>query len=148
MMLIAAAIVFTADAKIVRGYNCQTESGDVSLKIDSIDFRSDLARVYGTLIGKPHTSFRIDKMMLSGLMSPKGVHWTDAEGIDMNRWFQWEDNGKIAVEIDFPPLREASTAVITISGPKGKAVWNVSKIAAKKQCSNRKAETNKRHRKR
>ena len=81
MMLIAAAIVFTADAKIVRGYNCQTESGDVSLKIDSIDFRSDLARVYGTLIGKPHTSFRIDKMMLSGLMSPKGVHWTDRKSV-------------------------------------------------------------------
>ena len=50
---------------------------------------------------------------------------TDIDGIDMKRWFQWEDDNAIYVEIDFPPMKIQSEFTIMLSGPKGPSKWTI-----------------------
>ncbi len=58
-----------------------------------------LIRVKGTLIGDPHTSHRINAArLLAGNQSYVAI---DIDGIDFERYFQWEDEGTIPLEIDF-----------------------------------------------
>lgn len=77
----------------------------LSVKVDSVSLRPDLARVYGRLIGTPHTSDRIDNAVIES--GKKRYKATDIDGIDFKRYFQWEDEGVILVEIDFPPMKKA-----------------------------------------
>lgn len=108
------------DGKCLKVRNTRS-TGTPELKCDSVDFRSDLTRVYGKLIGIPHTSHRIDAVKLqSGVISA-----TDIDGVDFKRWFQWEDDGEIAVEIDFQPMKERSSLVIEATTPRGVAVWTI-----------------------
>ena len=114
---IMAAISFCSEAKIVKDYESASDS-TLSFQADSIDYRSDLTRVYGKLIGRPHTSNRIDGVSLTCLGS--AVTSTDIDGVDFQRYFQWEDNGQIPVEIDFPALKDTSEIQIlfmTVHGP-------------------------------
>lgn len=69
---------------------------DVVVKTDD-----NLARVCGNLVGMPHTSARIDSISLRGA---KGIAIAadDIDGVDFERYFQWEDDGIIPLEIDFP----------------------------------------------
>ncbi|MCC8038246.1 MAG: hypothetical protein LIP02_08975 [Bacteroidales bacterium] len=76
----------------------------MSLKIDSISQRADLTRVYCRIIGKPHTSDRIDAATLE--LKGGKVKATDIDGVDFKRYFQWEDDGVIVLEIDFPPIKK------------------------------------------
>lgn len=70
--------------------------------IDSIERRDDLTRVYVRYIGRPHTSDRIDSVTLSvGRIRYNGE---DIDGVDFKRYFQWEDEGVIPLEIDFGPM--------------------------------------------
>lgn len=110
------------------GYNVAVaEASPVGLEIDSIDFRSDLTRIYGKLIGTPHTSNRIDRLTLTaGTDAP--CTSTDIDGIDMKRWFQWEDSFRIPVEIDFPVLNPSVSGItIVADGPKGSSKWVVTR---------------------
>ncbi|MCC8175225.1 MAG: hypothetical protein LUC85_03770 [Bacteroidales bacterium] len=81
----------------------------LSLKIDSISQRADLTRVYCRIIGKPHTSDRIDGAVLE--LKGGKVKATDIDGVDFKRYFQWEDDGVIVLEIDFPPIKKKPTWV-------------------------------------
>ena len=39
----------------------------------------------------------------------------------MKRWFQWEDDGAIEVEIDFPAMKQLKSFTIISKGPKGES---------------------------
>lgn len=58
-----------------------------------------IIRVKGSLIGAPHTSHRINSARL--LIGKVSYEATDIDGIDFERYFQWEDDGIIPLEIDF-----------------------------------------------
>lgn len=118
--MIAASLI--ASAKVTRGYESHPEvANSLMLRVDSIDYRSDLTRVYSTLEGRPHTSNRIDKATFAGQQA------TDIEGVDFQRYFQWEDDGQIPVEIDFPAMRRAEKATLTLDTPRGQSVIFVRK---------------------
>lgn len=124
----AALAVVTSCAAASRIERRFTASADtqvpgISLVVDSIDYRGDLTRVYGRIIGRPHTSNRIDSLYLT----PAGgavLEATDIDGVDMRRYFQWEDNGEIGLEIDFPAIKkrpaEMEMRAVTVKGP---VVW-------------------------
>lgn len=125
------AAVATLSAATLKGYSSQKTSGLYELIVDSIGYRTDLTRIYGKLKGRPHTSDRIDRLSIT----PTGgrmVYMTDIDGVDVKRWFQWEDDGIIEVEIDFPPMKAIKGAVIKAEGPKGTGSWTITGKAAPK----------------
>ncbi len=94
------------------------KSGFITFKVEAIDYRPDLIRIYGSLDGRPHTSDRIDNLILV-TADGRRIIATDIEGIDFKRWFQWEDDGSIPVEIDFPPMDVQQRFTLKSTGPKG-----------------------------
>ena len=122
------AVIIPAElvARELENYSIEASKsgGQIGFKIEKIDYRDDLTRVYGFLIGKPHTSGRIDEMIFVASTGEK-LDATDIDGIDMKRWFQWEDDNAIYVEIDFPPMRIQSEFTIMLSGPKGPSKWTI-----------------------
>lgn len=104
------------------GMNAQTKEllnakNELRIEVDSVDFRKDVTRVYGRLLGRPHTAQRIDRIT----MHTPGVVLAanEIDGVDFERYFQWEDSGVIPVEIDFQPSTAADTIeleIITVYG--------------------------------
>lgn len=121
-------VVMPADlvARELENYliDASKSGGQIGFKIEKIDYRDDLTRVYGFLIGKPHTSGRIDEMIFVASTGEKQGA-TDMDGVDMKRWFQWEEDNAIYVEIDFPPMKIQSEFTIMLSGPKGPSKWTI-----------------------
>lgn len=113
ILFILAVTTLACAAKIKRdiNYTCLPEK---VMQIDSIDYRSDLTRVYGKLIGTPHTSNCITE--ISGA--------TDIDGVDFKRWYQFEDDGIIDIEIDFPPMPANAPFVINAVTKRGN--WKIS----------------------
>lgn len=88
--------------------------------VDSIDCRSELTRVYCRYTGRPHTSDRIDAVTL--VTEERRLPGTDIDGVDFKRYFQWEEDGIINLEIDFAPVtgsdgRTWSLEFDTVRGP-------------------------------
>lgn len=108
--------VMVAQAHVERKYRTSS-SQHINLVIDSIDYRQDLTRLYGKLIGSPHTSQRIDALTLS--TANRTYTAVDIDGVDFKRWFQWEEDGIIAVEIDFDAMAPVKHGVITVNTPRG-----------------------------
>lgn len=110
-------------SKVVRNYTTES-AGATAAVIDSIDFRSDLTRVYARLKGTPHTSSRIDNITIqSGKTS---LVMNDLDGVDAERWFQWEDTPYIPIEIDFAPMKYSGDKVVfSVTGPRGISTWVV-----------------------
>ena len=102
-------------AERVKGFESHPSGNVLAMTVDSIDYRKDLTRVYGSLTGRPHTSARIDGATLDGM------ECTDIEGVDLNRYFQWEDEGSIGVEIDFPPVAPKRQGTIVLKTPRGES---------------------------
>lgn len=104
--LAASASVYALSA-IPTGSSCapvKSEKSPASVVIDSIAWREDLTRVYCRIIGRPHTSDRIDGVEMN---VPKRKYIADdIEGVDFKRYFQWEDEDAIELEIDFPAVKE------------------------------------------
>lgn len=118
-----AAVACTGYGGVTRGYTTAPAVSPcpVEFSVDSIDFRKDLTRVYGRLSGRPHTSCRIDAATLS---TPSGdLLANDIDGIDFERYFQWEDDGVILLEIDFAPAKEASA--IKFNTVRGEAAFTI-----------------------
>ncbi len=101
----------------------------LSFGVDSIDYRDDLTRIYGKIIGRPHTSNRIDYVKLIGAGMTAGT--TDIDGVDFKRYFQWEDDGTIPIEIDFPALKPTDELQIIFTTSKGSSTTTVKKIVRK-----------------
>ncbi len=104
------------NAKVIRNYTSQSDDKLV-FKVDSIDYRSDLTRVYGKLFGRPHTSNRIDgvTIMTTGTTSTSN----DIDGVDFHRYFQWEEEGSIPVELDFPAMKDSQGIQLIFDTPLG-----------------------------
>lgn len=119
-ILVALAASLPVSGRVVSGYR-STPTGALAVSVDSIDFRNDLTRLYGKLKGRPHTSHRIDGAALDSRPA------TDIDGVDFRRYFQWEDDGVIAVEIDFPPTKAAATMTLTLSTVRGPAKTEIRK---------------------
>lgn len=108
-------------AREVKGFaTAKGSTGNITFRVTSVDYRTDLTRVYGQFVGRPHTSERVDELLLI-LPNGKALRCNDIEGVDLKRWFQWEDNGSIDVELDFPPMREQSRFTLKSTGPKGES---------------------------
>lgn len=113
-----AAASCGAQAKIVKNY--KSHSDDVlTFQVDSIDFRKELTRVYGKVIGRPHTSHRIDGVTLN--INNQALVSDDIDGVDFKRYFQWEDDGFILLEIDFPATRPARNLNLNFNTVRGNA---------------------------
>lgn len=120
----------TFAARTVTLYEVSAPSTVLTLTVDSIDFRQDLTRLYGKLTGRPHTSHRVDAAtILSGKSSFAA---NDIDGVDFKRYFQWEDDGCIPVEIDFPAMRPFKAATIQLDTPRGNSLTSVRKSASRK----------------
>lgn len=119
--IIALCVVSPCEGKVFRHLDCKSE-GTVFVA-DSIDCRKDLTRLYGRLTGRPHTSERIDSVTIK--INGKIYVSNDIDGVDFKRWFQWEDEGEIPVEIDFPTLKLGKTATVEAFGPRGNSLWTL-----------------------
>lgn len=106
--------VGTTDAQQCHSINAVTckrttdASRQFRFDITEIIHKADdnLSRVCGNLSGTPHTSARIDSITLR---SPEGmVKANDIDGVDFERYFQWEDDGTIYIEIDFPGYKKTN----------------------------------------
>lgn len=115
-------VALSATAKTGSGYALDSNEsyGLITVVVSSVDYSSEVTRVKGALKGEPNTSNRIDELML---IAPSGdvYHAIDIDGIDMNRYFQWEGNGLIDVEIDFSPLEKMPFFNLLMKGPKGES---------------------------
>lgn len=89
------------------------QTPQMKVEIDSVDFRPDLTRVYCRAIGRPHTAHRIDAAEIRSIGVKAAA--SDIDGVDFNRYFQWEDSGVIPLEIDFPPMHESSTVQVGLT---------------------------------
>lgn len=108
--------VFAAQARTERHYRLTTAE-HLTIMVDSIDYRSDLTRMYVRFIGVPHTSQKLSGITIE--LDGKKYVANDIDGVDFDRWFQWEDDGVIPVEIDFPVTPELKKATVVISTAKG-----------------------------
>lgn len=118
-----AAVACTSYGEVVRHYRSEPAAADqpVEFTVDSIDFRKSLTRVYGRLTGRPHTSGRIDG---ATLVTDRGsLTATDIDGVDFERYYQFEDDGTIPLEIDFTPARKATA--VKLRTVRGEATINL-----------------------
>ncbi|MDE7125720.1 MAG: hypothetical protein K2O12_04485 [Muribaculaceae bacterium] len=79
------------------------------MEIDSVECRDDLTRVYCRIIGTPHTADRVDAVTL--LTEKSTYEAVDIDGVDFKRYFQWEDEGYVPLEIDFPVLMQKNGCI-------------------------------------
>lgn len=108
--------VFAAQARVERNYRLSS-ARHLTLVVDSIDYRSDVTRVYGKFIGTPHTSQKLHEAVIEN--AGKRYVASDIDGVDFNRWFQWEDDGVIPVEIDFPVMAVVNNATLVLTTANG-----------------------------
>lgn len=95
----------------------------MAVVVDSVDYRSDLTRVYGKFVGRPHISGRVDAASL--LSGKRSLSATDIDGVDFKRYFQWEDDGEIPVEIDFPAVKPLKAAQLILTTTRGESVTTI-----------------------
>lgn len=88
----------------------------MNFRVSKVIYKHDdnLVRLCGYLTGIPNTSARIDGITLSA--SGKKVDANDIDGIDFQRYFIWEEDGAIYLEIDFPGYKLSRRI---INSPKG-----------------------------
>lgn len=77
-----------------------------------------LTRLQLKLIGISHTAGRIDSVYVFGA-DRVGVAATDIDGVDFGRWFQWEDEPVIVIELDLPGVAYTGWETLTFYGPRG-----------------------------
>lgn len=136
-------VLFSAPVLPVGASDLPSSDHAISMKkrcepvIRSVDFRKDLTRVYATLNGIPHTAFRIDRIVM---VTPSGKSYlfTDIDGIDAKRYFQWEDDGKIDIEIDFPAMKAISDFRLEFYGPDNEKIISIYKKSQYKKSHKRK----------
>lgn len=96
----AASIIFSVFfAATIAAYS----EKPIGLSVNGIENKSadHIVRLSATLTSMPHTSWRVDSITLN-VPGNGAVGASDIDGIDFKRYFQWEDEGEIDLEIDFP----------------------------------------------
>lgn len=115
-ILFLVIAVSVANARVEKNYK-NTAADHVNLIIDSIDFREDLTRLYGRIIGVPHTSQKINRMEMK--VGSSVFNAEDIDGVDFERWFQWEDDGVISIEVDFKAMQPVKSGTLIIETARG-----------------------------
>lgn len=124
--------MLAAEAKIVKTHkagspvvtDARPGSGGVfTLVIDSIDYRPDLTRVYCHINGTPNTAQRIDAVTLTN--ATRALAATDIDGVEMKHYFQFEEDGTLALEIDFAPTSVIRRGSISFVTPLGTYTYNI-----------------------
>lgn len=103
LLWIAAAAMMTAGiASTPQDAVAQVNQLDADINIipDKVTKTDDGIRIALCLIGIPHTSQRIDSVDL--VIGEKKYAATDIDGVDFERYFQFEDEGVLTIEVDFP----------------------------------------------
>lgn len=140
---LAMAATVAAQTAVVRDLSTEGTDGRIALHADSVMFRGDVTRVYATLTGQPHTSARIDAVKLTGADGTT-LEATDIDGVDFLRWFQWEDDGRVTVEVDFDPAAAPATMPwaleIVARNPAPAGTWTVKANAPQKAKGHSKAK--------
>lgn len=135
LILFSIFLSLTSIAETRRNIKSSTD-GELLFYADSIDYRKDLTRVYGRISGRPHTSNRIDYIGLRQINTIQ-IPMTDLDGVDPKRWFQYEDNGEINLEIDFPPMKIPDNMIIDVKGPHGTSTWTLDILNTPKHSTDR-----------
>lgn len=103
-LLLLVLSITAGFGKVITSPRCETRS-TTRVKIDSIDFRENLTRIYLTCNDLPSgwMVFSNDICLQNGA---DGTKWTaiDIDGADFDRRFIFPESGTVAVNIDFPPL--------------------------------------------
>lgn len=125
-LFVALTVTMTAcgavrnDYKVCRVVNAAVNrEGVYSLAVSQIDFRHDLTRMCCTLSGRPNTACRIDSITLDGTDA------TDLDGVDMGRYFQFEEDGLERLEIDFPPMAVKKHMTLVFITSAGRLVFKL-----------------------
>ncbi len=117
MALIGAAV---AEGRLNTITGRRQNAHQMTAVIDSVMQREDVARVYCRIVGKPHTSQRIDSIYIT-LPDGSAMNAIDIDPIYFNRGFQWEDESEMPLEIDFNPTgRQLGKFQMTMVTPYGK----------------------------
>lgn len=121
---IALATAAPAGAVVKTGWRVTNASAALKtsaygLTVKKIDYRKDLTRVYCTISGQPNTSSRITAITFGGKKA------TDIDGVDFDRYFQFEDSGSIDLEIDFPPMKPLGRATLVFVTKSGTFTYTI-----------------------
>lgn len=147
-LIATIALTVAAGARTLREYTAMPLPGaryPFTLTVDSIDFRSDLVRIYGHLLATPHSSARIDGFTVSEgdkVLAPadmKSYPANDIDGFEFTHRFQWEDDGDLPVEIDFPAFKPQNAFLISAATPSGPVVWALRRTSSAKSTKGTKA---------
>lgn len=125
-LIFACLAAFTVSAKVERNYSSKAIASEgETFHVDSVDYRTDLTRVYGQLMGQPHTSGRIDAVEIES--GGRKFVADDIDGVDFKRYYQYEDEGVIPLEIDFPAMKPFEGAVMIFTSPHFQQTTRVSR---------------------
>ena len=126
-MIFLIAVAFVSNARSGKPARYTLSAAQhLTMVIDSIDYRSDLTRVYGKFIGTPHTSQRLNSIQLQ--VNGATYMATDIDGVDFERWFQWEDDGVIPVEIDFNKMPRIDKGRLILVTGRGTDTCTIQKL--------------------
>lgn len=97
-----------------------TQHPALTVEYSGAEIKADdnLTRLQLRLLGRAHTAGRIDSVYAFGSDSI-GVKAVDIDGVDFGRWFQWEEEGVIDIELDLPGTTYAGGETLTFYGPRG-----------------------------
>lgn len=91
---------------------------------DELDSHGNKVRICGVIESEPHTSCRIDSISMIE-SNGKRIVATDIDGVDFQRYFQWEDDGEISVEIEFPLVCIPDSANIVLHTVRGDLIFGI-----------------------
>lgn len=94
-------------------------------EVDSIDFRPDLTRIYGKISGTPHIAINVKQIVLStdghNAFTP-----TDTDGLELDKYFQFEEMPTFNVEFDFEPMTPSNIIKIVFLTANGSLMYQYS----------------------
>ena len=102
-LIISAAVLAATCGGVLAVQPRAAKQVPMTVMVDKVDNENsdEVTRVTCALLSTPHTSSRIDSI---ALVRPGGKRFmaTDIDGVDFRRYFQWEDESYLMVEVDFP----------------------------------------------
>ena len=101
-----------------RAVNTDASVHTFEVRVDSIDFRDDLTRLYGRFTGTPHVAIKVMEAVLT-TDSECRLAATDSDGFELDRYFQFEEIPSFNIELDFAATRPAQVIDLTLITAKG-----------------------------
>lgn len=80
--------------------------------VDSVDFRTDLTRVYGRFSGTPHVGVCVRQVIFT-VPGKQNLMANDTDRFDLDKYFQFEEDPQFNAEMDFGPCTAADSFNLT-----------------------------------